>query len=61
MENFCTKHNLDLIVRGHQVCQDGYSFFGGRKLVTLFAATNFRGEYNNSGAIMSVDKGSYSS
>lgn len=27
VKEFCAKHNLDLIVRGHQVMEDGYQFF----------------------------------
>uniref|UniRef100_A0AC34GS04 Serine/threonine-protein phosphatase n=1 Tax=Panagrolaimus sp. ES5 TaxID=591445 RepID=A0AC34GS04_9BILA len=51
----CQQMGLDLIVRGHQVVQDGYEFFGNRKLVTIFSAPNYCGDYNNSGAIMTVD------
>ena len=29
VENFVQKHDLDLIVRGHQVMEDGYEFFAG--------------------------------
>jgi len=27
VKEFLEKHNLDLIVRGHQVMEDGYEFF----------------------------------
>ncbi|KAL2512057.1 Serine/threonine-protein phosphatase PP1 isozyme 4 [Abeliophyllum distichum] len=53
---FMTKHDLDVVCRGHQVVEDGYEFFANRQLVTLFSAPNFRGEYDNAGAIMSVDE-----
>lgn len=52
---FLKKFDYDLIVRGHQVIQDGYEFFAKRRLVTIFSAPNYCGEYDNSGAIMSVD------
>ncbi|KAL6454198.1 PPQ1 Serine/threonine-protein phosphatase PPQ [Candida maltosa Xu316] len=56
VDYFCTKFKLDLIVRGHMVVEDGYEFFNKRKLVTVFSAPNYCGEFNNYGAIMSVDK-----
>ena len=49
-------HDLDLIVRGNQVVDDGYEFFANRQLITIFSATNFRGEYDNSGAILNIDE-----
>lgn len=49
------KHNkFDLIVRGHMVVEDGYEFFGQRKLVTVFSAPNYCGEFGNWGAVMNV-------
>nr|GFC73024.1 serine/threonine-protein phosphatase PP1 [Tanacetum cinerariifolium] len=44
---FLDKHNLDLICRGHQVVEDGYEFFAKRRLVTIFSAPNYRGEFDN--------------
>ncbi|XP_952369.1 serine/threonine protein phosphatase 1, PP1-gamma catalytic subunit, putative [Theileria annulata] len=54
--NFLAKHELDLICRAHQVVEDGYEFFSKRRLVTLFSAPNYCGEFDNAGAMMSVDK-----
>jgi serine/threonine-protein phosphatase PP1 catalytic subunit len=50
------KHDLDLICRAHQVVEDGYEFFARRQLVTLFSAPNYCGEFDNAGAMMSVDE-----
>lgn len=52
---FLAKHDLDLICRAHQVIEDGYQFFAKRQLVTLFSAPNYCGEFDNAGAMMSVD------
>ncbi|KAJ6628138.1 protein phosphatase type 1 [Mycena sp. CBHHK59/15] len=52
---FIQKHDLDLICRGHQVVEDGFEFFAKRRLVTLFSAPNYCGEFDNAGAMMSVD------
>jgi serine/threonine-protein phosphatase PP1 catalytic subunit len=38
---FLEKYDFDLIVRAHQVVEDGYEFFANRQLVTLFSAPNY--------------------
>ncbi|CAD8108191.1 unnamed protein product [Paramecium primaurelia] len=53
---FLKKHELDLICRAHQVVEDGYEFFSKRQLVTLFSAPNYCGEFDNAGAMMSIDE-----
>jgi hypothetical protein len=45
---------LQLIPR--KVVEDGYEFFAKRHLVTLFSAPNYCGEFDNAGAMMSVDE-----
>ncbi|RRT64561.1 hypothetical protein B296_00020402 [Ensete ventricosum] len=52
---FLQKHDLDLVCRAHQVVEDGYEFFAKRQLVTIFSAPNYCGEFDNAGAMMSVD------
>ena len=39
-----------------QVVEDGYEFFADRQLVTVFSAPNYCGEFDNAGAMMSVDE-----
>ncbi|XP_030459964.1 serine/threonine-protein phosphatase PP1 [Syzygium oleosum] len=53
---FLDKNDLDLICRGHQVVEDGYEFFAKRRLVTIFSAPNYGGEFDNAGALLSVDE-----
>ncbi|KAM7268976.1 hypothetical protein ACFE04_024473 [Oxalis oulophora] len=55
INEFLQKHDLDLICRAHQVVEDGYEFFAKRQLVTIFSAPNYCGEFDNAGAMMSVD------
>jgi serine/threonine-protein phosphatase PP1 catalytic subunit len=43
---------MDLVCRAHMVVEDGYEFFNNRKLVTIFTAPNYCGEFDNKGAIM---------
>uniref|UniRef100_A0A8C4X0A4 protein-serine/threonine phosphatase n=1 Tax=Eptatretus burgeri TaxID=7764 RepID=A0A8C4X0A4_EPTBU len=56
VNKFLNRHDLDLICRAHQVVEDGYEFFAKRQLVTLFSAPNYCGEFDNAGAMMSVDE-----
>ena len=55
VRQFLRRHDLDLVVRAHQVVEDGYEFFAGRELVTVFSAPNYCGEFDNAGAMMAVD------
>uniref|UniRef100_A0A7E4VG61 Serine/threonine-protein phosphatase n=2 Tax=Panagrellus redivivus TaxID=6233 RepID=A0A7E4VG61_PANRE len=55
VNNACKALKVDLIVRAHQVVQDGYEFFANRHMVTLFSAPNYCGEFNNKAAVMLVD------
>jgi len=52
---FLHKHDMDLVCRAHQVVEDGYEFFAKRQLITLFSAPNYCGEFDNAGAMMSID------
>ncbi|KAL9320416.1 hypothetical protein ACSQ67_012255 [Phaseolus vulgaris] len=62
VSEFLQKHDLDLVCRAHQVkplplvVEDGYEFFANRQLVTIFSAPNYCGEFDNAGAMMSVDE-----
>ncbi|KAJ9595071.1 hypothetical protein L9F63_013636, partial [Diploptera punctata] len=53
--NFLRQNDFDLICRAHQVVEDGYEFFAKRQLVTVFSAPNYCGEFDNAGAMMSVN------
>ena len=54
VDAFLEKHDLDLICRAHQVVEDGYEFQADRRLVTIFSAPNYCGEFDNAGGIMVV-------
>uniref|UniRef100_A0A1J3FAR3 Serine/threonine-protein phosphatase n=2 Tax=Noccaea caerulescens TaxID=107243 RepID=A0A1J3FAR3_NOCCA len=55
VSGFLKRLDLDLICRAHQVVEDGFEFFANKKLVTIFSAPNYCGEFDNAGAMMSVD------
>lgn len=63
MDLICRAHQVSLLVAKNfggvlnrpQVVEDGYEFFAKRQLVTLFSAPNYCGEFDNAGAMMSVD------
>lgn len=54
VEEFLKNHDLDLIVRGHQVMEDGYEFYAKQKLVTIFCAANYCNEFDNDGAMLHI-------
>ena len=56
LSQFLKKNDLDLIVRAHQVVEDGYQFFGKKQLITLFSAPNYCGEFDNAGGMMVIDE-----
>jgi len=54
VEEFTEKNGLDLICRAHQVVEEGFQFFAGMKLITIFTAPNYAGEFDNNGGILEV-------
>lgn len=56
VSQFLSRHDMDLVCRAHQVVEDGYEFFTKRQLITIFSAPNYCGEFDNAGAMMTVDE-----
>lgn len=56
VKRFCKKEKIDLVIRAHQVVEDGYEFFAKRQLVTIFSAPKYCGEFDNAAAILKVDE-----
>jgi hypothetical protein len=48
------RNEFDLICRSHQVVEEGYEFSFGRKIITIFSAPNYCGEFMNLGAMVKV-------
>ncbi|XP_067123137.1 serine/threonine-protein phosphatase PP1-gamma catalytic subunit B-like isoform X1 [Centruroides vittatus] len=55
VENFLNQNNFDLIIRAHQVVEDGFEFYWKRRLVTIFSASKYCGEFENAGAIILIN------
>ena len=55
IKRFCEHMDIDLIARAHQVVEDGYEFCANRKLVTVFSAPNYCGEFDNAAGMLVVD------
>ena len=55
VDDFLSKHALDLVCRAHQVVEDGYEFQAERKILTIFSAPNYCGEFDNAAAILVVN------
>lgn len=56
VSTFLHKEEMDLVVRAHQVVEDGYEFFADRQLVTIFSAPNYCGEFDNAASVLSIDE-----
>jgi serine/threonine-protein phosphatase PP1 catalytic subunit len=56
IKDFNQQFDISLIVRGHQVVEDGYEFHADRSLVTIFSAPNYCGEFDNAGGVMVIDE-----
>uniref|UniRef100_A0A914YTP5 Serine/threonine-protein phosphatase n=2 Tax=Panagrolaimus superbus TaxID=310955 RepID=A0A914YTP5_9BILA len=54
LKKFCRMLGLELIVRAHQVVEEGYEFFAERHLVTIFSAPNYCGQFNNAACVLVV-------
>ena len=56
VEKMVEQLDIDLVCRAHQVVEKGYEFFANKKLVTVFSAPNYCGQFDNAGAMMLVDE-----
>ena len=53
--NFLSRNNLKMVVRSHEVKDEGYEVEANGKLVTVFSAPNYCDQMGNKGAILSFD------
>eukprot|EP01083_Nonionella_stella_P037016 100956_1 len=55
IEKWLQNNKLEMIIRAHQIVEDGFEWFAGRQLLILFSSVDFMNEFDNDGAIMIVD------
>ena len=53
-ERFLAANHLELLIRSHQVQQEGYLVQHNGKCITVFSAPNYIGKMNNKGAIVEL-------
>lgn len=54
-EKFLSQNNLELLVRSHQVQENGYLEMHRGKCVTVFSSPNYIGQMHNLGATMKIE------
>uniref|UniRef100_A0A0N5BHY7 Serine/threonine-protein phosphatase n=1 Tax=Strongyloides papillosus TaxID=174720 RepID=A0A0N5BHY7_STREA len=52
LENFLSVNDIQMVVRAHQVVDEGFEFFADKKLVTIFSAPHYTCQSNNKSAVM---------
>ena len=55
VEQACKSLDIDLIIRAHQVVQDGYEMMTGRRLITVFSVPNYCAQFTNSAAVVCLN------
>ncbi|CAD5230139.1 unnamed protein product [Bursaphelenchus okinawaensis] len=55
VDEILATNNLELILRAHQICMDGFWVFNDRKLVTIFSAPSYCNMFDNAAAALRVD------
>ncbi|EFP08101.1 hypothetical protein CRE_02705 [Caenorhabditis remanei] len=55
VEQACKTLDIDLIIRAHQVVQDGYEMMTGRRLITVFSVPNYCSQFTNAAAVVCLN------
>ncbi|VUZ94346.1 serine/threonine protein phosphatase 8, putative [Plasmodium vivax] len=50
LSSFLRRNKLKMLIRGHECVQEGFRYSYGRRLLTLFSATNYCGRHGNDAA-----------
>uniref|UniRef100_A0A1I7TX39 Serine/threonine-protein phosphatase n=1 Tax=Caenorhabditis tropicalis TaxID=1561998 RepID=A0A1I7TX39_9PELO len=55
VDQACKSLEIDLIIRAHQVVQDGYEMMAGRRLITVFSVPNYCAQFTNAAAVVCLN------
>ena len=55
LRRFCAANQVALVLRSHQLVQEGFQFFTDQ-LLTIWTATGYNADFTNNGAILLIDK-----
>ena len=50
--DFCSKNNVELVIRSHEVKEEGYEITHHKKCITIFSAPNYCDQMGNKGAVI---------
>lgn len=56
VKRFLARNAIDVVIRGHECVDQGFLFFAGGRLITVFSARNYAGTYRNDAAILLISK-----
>lgn len=56
VDKFLKLNQLQIMIRGNQVCQEGIDRFAGGQCITINSCTNYCNQYNNDASILVVQK-----
>lgn len=56
VEKFLKQNQLQLMIRGHQICQEGMDRFASGNMIIVSSCTNYCGQYTNDASILVVQK-----
>lgn len=56
-EDFLERNNLKLLIRSHEMVNNGYEWSQNKKCLTVFSAPNYTGYFRNKGAYVKIENG----
>uniref|UniRef100_A0A1I7U618 Serine/threonine-protein phosphatase n=1 Tax=Caenorhabditis tropicalis TaxID=1561998 RepID=A0A1I7U618_9PELO len=56
IEDLCQALDIDLIIRAHEVKENGHEFDFDNRLLTVFSAPYYAGNYSNSGSVVTISR-----